>query len=215
MKKVSLGLLLLVGCAGAPVSFNAIAPPTSGDLFTCSMQQLAAMNYTVDDVDRESGWVRARKQTSGATRDFLTGEAKHGILVVTIIDAEGNGQMIRVTAGEITEDVFGIGRGAETVRAPSDETRRDARSLLIECAGSEGLLGVLAEQPPTDTGDYLVVRVWEDREGRDWTISIDPGPPATLTFLAIGESRTVPVASTTSVHERSDEELQRLLDSSR
>ena len=134
-------LAVFLGCAGAPMSYNAVARPGSGDLFTCAMQELSTMGYVVDDVDRESSYIRARKQTSGTARFLFAGEAKHSALIITILDAVvGEGQTMRVTAGVITEDTWGIGRGAESLGSPSEETIDEAQALMTECAGSAGVI---------------------------------------------------------------------------
>ena len=141
-KKTSLLFLLVAGCAGAPVSYNAVAPPgDDGDLYTCSMQQLSAMGYIVDDLDRESGFIRARKQTSGTARFLFAGEAKHSALIVSIFEeVGGDGQVMRVTAGTITEDTWGIGRGAESMGTPSMDTTNEAQQILVECTGNVGVV---------------------------------------------------------------------------
>ncbi|MEE8551499.1 MAG: hypothetical protein V3T08_09640 [Gemmatimonadota bacterium] len=218
MNRAAVLLLALVGCAGAPISFNAVAPPNSRDLYACSMQELASMNYVIDDVDRESGYIRARKQTSGTARFLFAGEAKHSALIITVFEAINSGeQMLRVTAGVITEDTWGIGRGAESMGSPSEETTAEAQALLATCAGSAGVIEAAEEQRSADTGDPSAteLRAWTDRDRKRWTVSIERGPSTTLTFSSVSESYTVIVDHAGGVRELSDEELQGLLDEAR
>ncbi len=114
--------------AGAPGTYSAVAPPGSGDLYACAVQQLRAMGY--GGMMGAFTYVRSRKDTDQATDD-----EKNSALSVTII-----GQDMHVTAGIITRDKWDMGHGAELMDPTSGEARGDAQRLLAECAGSTGVI---------------------------------------------------------------------------
>ncbi len=141
MKKFSLGLLAVVGCA-SPELFNVVAvvPADAGDLYACAMEQLYAMDYFVEDILRPGRLplpvrIIVRKQASDAVQDFFTGETQYSRLTVDIRGAVGReGQTIRVSAGVITDGT----RGNGSMGSPSEETKNEAQTLLLVCTGSAG-----------------------------------------------------------------------------
>jgi len=141
MKKISLGLLALVGCvSNGPFNVIAVVPIGTRDLYACAMEQLYAMDYFLEDVRRPSGFtlaarIIARKKTSGGLQDFVTGEAQYSRLTVDIYDRDdGESQTLRVSSGVITDGTRGIRR----MGSPSEETKSEVQALLDECSGSAG-----------------------------------------------------------------------------
>ena len=58
----------------------------------------------------------------------------------------------------------------------------------------------------------MTLRFWKDpRDGRFWRVQLT-GPPAVLVFRSEDELISVPVDFSDSLADRSDEDLQRLLD---
>lgn len=136
LKTVTLAasVLLLSACATAPITMSRQAPDAPGDLFTCAMQQLAGMGYTVGDVDRDSGFIRAVKQTSGLGRNLFLGEKLSSAMTIAIFPSTVEGQSsMRVTVGQVVEDTWGWGQGTETMRKPSDDGEIEAFDLIQAC----------------------------------------------------------------------------------
>ena len=61
----------------------------------------------------------------------------------------------------------------------------------------------------------MVLRDWTDRDGRSWTVWLGPGDHSILAFGSEGEVHTVVVDFNVGLEDRSDEDLQRLLDEGR
>ena len=52
-------------CATSPIVRHGQTVRPPDDLYTCALNTLTAMGYEVSDVDRQSGFIRARKKTTG------------------------------------------------------------------------------------------------------------------------------------------------------
>ena len=62
----------------------------------------------------------------------------------------------------------------------------------------------------------MTLRDWTDaRDGRQWTVWIRPGGDPTLALVSENEFHTVLVNFTEGLEDRSDADLQRLLDEGR
>ncbi len=138
---------LLSGCTSVrSFSRGTLAPLT--DAFTCSAQQLRAMEYEIELADSIGGLLQGRREITG-----LTEAARRGAAAATEVLTAGlaggkrtrfdeltvfvymrhypQGNTIEVTAGMLTVEEGGQ---AQEQSAPTDEARRDARSLLDVCA---------------------------------------------------------------------------------
>ncbi len=101
------------------------------------------MEYVVENTDRESGFIQARKQTSGLGTTLFLGEEHHSAMTVSIFDdPSGVGRAFRVTVGRITADTWGWGQGTENLGKPSDDALAEAEELIATCApgGQSGSL---------------------------------------------------------------------------
>lgn len=100
------------------------------------------MEYTVENTDRESGFIQARKEESGLVHeltDVFLGERHHSAMTVVIFDnPAAGGSTFRVTVGRITEDTTIWGPGSETPGKPLDEAEEEARALIAACAPQAG-----------------------------------------------------------------------------
>ena len=62
----------------------------------------------------------------------------------------------------------------------------------------------------------MILRDWTDpRDGRQWTVRLEPGSWPVLAFGSEGEFHRVVVDFTEGLKDRSDADLQRLLDKGR
>jgi hypothetical protein len=105
------------------------------------MRELARLEYTVEDTDRESGFVRARKQTSGLGTNLFLGQNHHSAMTIAVFeDPELERSTLRVTVGKITEDTWGWGQGSESLGTPSPTAEAEARELIAACAPESGSL---------------------------------------------------------------------------
>lgn len=135
----AIALLGLVGCATSPISYSGIVPPGTLDLYSCAVQQLNLLDYTIEGGDRETGFVRGRKQTSGLGTAILTGKNYHDVLTASVFENPATSERtLRVTAARVQENAIGIFGGNEQGISPSDSGKEDANTLLAQC-GAENV----------------------------------------------------------------------------
>jgi hypothetical protein len=155
--KRSIGIgavILLIGCSVAPVSYYGVAPPGRDDAYECALAQLNIMGYTIEDGNKDAGFIRASKQTSGLGTQILTGSAYHDLLTATTFTNPATDETnLRVVASRIADQDIGLlgglsddepAEGMERV-APSDSGKEDALALLANC-GVTNVIGPPAEQ---------------------------------------------------------------------
>lgn len=154
-------VVLLTGCSTAPVSYYGVAPPGKDDAYECAVAQLNIMGYTIEDGNRDAGFVRGRKQTSGLGAQILTGSAYHDVLTATAFDNPGTGETnLRVVAARVADRDISVAGGLSLdddepaggvdAIAPSDSGKADARVLLVGC-GVNNVIG-----PPPDQEQFLL-----------------------------------------------------------
>ncbi len=128
------------GCSTAPISFSGVVPPGDTDLYACAVQQLNLLEYTIEGGDRETGFVRGRRQTSGLGTAILTGKNYHDVLTASVFGNPTTGQStLRVTAARVEESAVGFFGGNEKGIAPSESGKADANELLAQC-GAENIV---------------------------------------------------------------------------
>lgn len=138
----ALALIGLMGCATAPISYQGLVPPGAPDSFTCAVQQLNVLGYTMEDADRDAGFGRARKQRTGAGTAILTGSNYHDVITFSVFEDPSTGtKTLRVTAAQVAETAFGFGAGNETGVAPSEVGKNDATRILDNCGAEEAPAG--------------------------------------------------------------------------
>ncbi|WP_419937197.1 hypothetical protein [Candidatus Palauibacter sp.] len=145
-------VLLLAGCSTAPVSFQGVAPPGLETAYRCAVAQLNLMDYTIEDGNLEAGFVRGRRQTSGAVQELFTGAAEHDVLTASVFDNPATGNThIRVVASRVADHDIGFVSGlddeeeqGENQLGPSDSGRADAQRLLTNC----GVVAVTGQSSP-------------------------------------------------------------------
>ncbi len=138
MKQLALlSIFLLVGCATSPLSYSGVTPRPPADGYTCAMQQMNALGYTVEAADRDAGFVRGTKQTSGLGTAIFLGKKYHAPLTVAVFEGVDGTTTMRATAGQVEEAATLILAGNTTVRKPDDDGIADANELLATCGVSE------------------------------------------------------------------------------
>ena len=127
-------MLLLSACVTSPISFSGTVPPERPDSYTCAVQQLNLLGYTLEDANREAAFARGRKQTSGLGTVLLTGKNYHDVLTVSAFtNPTTNESTLRVTAARMEEQALGLFGGQQRGIAPSDSGKADANAVLAQC----------------------------------------------------------------------------------
>jgi len=145
-------------CSSAPVSYLGVAPPGKETAYDCAVAQLNIMGYTVEDGNKDTGFARGRKQTSGLGTQLFTGNTHHDVLTTSVFDNPATGETnLRVTVTRIADKDASVGWTAnegpeegENVLAPSDTGKADAQALLTNC-GVSNISG-----PPSDGGEFAL-----------------------------------------------------------
>ena len=143
-KSILFAAAAMSACSSAPISFFGVAPPGRETAYQCAVAQLNILGYTIEDGNRDTGFVRGRKQTSGLGTQIFTGNTYHDVLTATAFDNPATGETnLRVVATRVAEHDTGL-LGAlsdepeegEDIIAPSDSGKGDARVLLANCGVS-------------------------------------------------------------------------------
>lgn len=150
--------VLAAACSSAPVSYLGVAPPGRDTAYDCAVAQLNIMGYTVEDGNKDTGFARGRKQTSGLGTQLFTGNTHHDVLTTSVFDNPATGETnLRVTVTRIADKDASVGWTAnegpeegENVLAPSDTGKADAQALLQNCGVSN------VSGPPSDGGEFAL-----------------------------------------------------------
>ena len=154
-----LAVVLICGCSTAPISFYGVAPPGRDTAYECAVAQLNILGYTIEDGNKDAGFVRGRKQTSGLCTQLFTGASHHELLTATAFDdpATGNTNLRVVAARVADQDTSPLGalgdespEQGESAIAPSEVGKADARVLLANC----GVTSVIG--PPSGQGEFAL-----------------------------------------------------------
>ena len=141
-----LALSLLAGCAGVR-SYTRSTPSPLTITYACAAKQLHDLGYKVEIEDSVGGLAQARREITG-----IVETARRGAAVATKVITAGlaggertrydeltvfiynrgypQGNTLEVTAGMLT-----VAGDDEERTSPTDDAKRDAKTLLARCAG--------------------------------------------------------------------------------
>jgi len=122
--------LSLSGCMAYAARASAVSKLAPDAAFTCALQQVTKMGYSVQVSERAGGLIRAEKQTASGTMQFLTGSQYFTELNIAVLPG-GDGSELTVNA-ESKQARTILGRQAQPV---TKEAKADADSLRARCAG--------------------------------------------------------------------------------
>jgi hypothetical protein len=92
------------------------------------------LGFTIEGADKDAGFIRASKQSSGLGTALLVGKKYHDQLTVSIFEALEGQNTIRVTAAQAEQSAFGLGNMTKSEgNQPSDSGRQAARDILQRC----------------------------------------------------------------------------------
>lgn len=132
---LTLSTLALAACSTSPESFLSITPDPIDDAYTCALRQVNGLGYTVQNADRDAGFITAEKKASGLGTAILTGKEYYDVVTVSIFDSSDTERTIRVTAARAEQGAVNLFGDASrsSGQKPSDEGRADARKVLDIC----------------------------------------------------------------------------------
>lgn len=133
----------VVGCGGHPQSYMSPVDLSQSDAYSCAMEFVNEQGYTVQNADKESGIIQARRESSGLVAEALSGERTWQVLSISIFEGSSKGdepaQRMNVTAAKATQGVLANAFGTGSIEeggTPTDETKQDAQNLIEECGGT-------------------------------------------------------------------------------
>lgn len=135
----------LAGCNTAPISYLATSPQPEDATYACVLRKVNELGYTIQNTNKEAGFVAGEKQTSGLGTAILTGRQYHDILTVSIFDDGKGGKTVRATTGQSNESAFNFGAASKTGQKPSNTGKKDAKEVLSACTQ-----GAVTEQASTE-----------------------------------------------------------------
>lgn len=139
MKRYFVPVILAVfalNCASSvqPRSFSQPTTRAASDVYSCAMGHLNVAGYTIMDANKEAGFIKAEKKTSGVGRVVMTGQNLFDQMTVAVFeDPSSRKTTLRVTAATMSERAMGWGAGSRNVTDPAPQLEIDANSLLAAC----------------------------------------------------------------------------------
>ena len=133
---VALAVVVLTGCASSvqPRSFSRPTPKSASDVYACAMGHLNVAGYTIIDANKEAGFIKAEKKTSGVGRVLMTGQNLFDQMTISVFEDPSNHQTtLRATAATMTERSMGWGAGSRNITDPAPQLETDANALLKAC----------------------------------------------------------------------------------
>ena len=130
---IAVGVILFAsGCVTLPTHQRLEAVPARGtadEAFGCAMREVNERRYEVIAADRASGFLRARRVTTGLA-DAVAQMSTSDIVTVTVYpSATGTPTVRAVATGETTHD----GDASPRQGSASAQGHDDARALLAVC----------------------------------------------------------------------------------
>jgi hypothetical protein len=136
MKKGTLSLaiaLLAAGCVTAPVSSLTTSANSVGGTYSCALRELTRLNYVLLGADRDAGFIRAERKTSGGVLSVLGGADFYSEISVTVLPATtGSGSQLRVHSTMAKDE----GRGRTTRDMHNTGPAKKDADLLHAACGS-------------------------------------------------------------------------------
>ncbi len=133
--------LLLAGCATRPAAFQGVTPTGTRASYDCALGQINMLGYTIEDGNRDAGFIRARKHVSGLARELFMGNVLYDLLTVGVFsDGRSGTDNMRITVSRTSDEdisltTLGSDDPASGTRlvGPSEQGKNDARTILQNC----------------------------------------------------------------------------------
>lgn len=129
--------LVIAGCASSvqPRSFQKPTSKSLSEVYACAMGHLNVAGYTVVDANKDAGFIRAEKKTSGVGRVVMVGKNLFDQMTVSVFEDPSSKQTtLRVTAATMSEQAYGWGAGSRNITDPAPKLESDANAILAACA---------------------------------------------------------------------------------
>lgn len=129
-------LATVAACATNPKVYRGPIEVPRDEAFTCAVEEMNRMGYIVQIADREAGFVRAQRSTTGFLSLLLEGSRKHDAITFSTFESDEGDTEVRVTAAGYSRASYRTGRRERTETGPvrpDSETREDARRLYRRC----------------------------------------------------------------------------------
>jgi hypothetical protein len=124
-----------------PVSATATTTRSVQEVFDCAVTRLNALDFTLQQVDRQSGLIVAQKKTRRGPTIISGVRTADKITAAIFPDATTKQTTLRLTATTVFEEVTVTGAaGGRDENEPSEDLKAQAATILRACtAGSDGV----------------------------------------------------------------------------
>lgn len=126
---LSLLAFILVAACNAPKSLQIASPMALDQAFDCAVREVNRAGYTVQDANREAGFIAAERAEGGT--NVLTGDQYFSILRISTYEEDG-ATRLRLTLSRQADS----GGQRKTIRVQG-QIERDAAQLLQACGDGE------------------------------------------------------------------------------
>ena len=131
--------LSIVGCIStAPFSLVQPSPRGAPDLFDCTLQQINRLEYVVLDANKDAGFIRAERKTSGGAGEVIWNRATHDQLTAAVYPETSGRASLRLTATTTSQKDHGDGAGQRTAQTTSTRAKQDVATVVAACSALAG-----------------------------------------------------------------------------
>jgi hypothetical protein len=124
-----------------PVSLTMPATKSRTETIDCAIGYVNSLGYTVVDANRDAGFLRAEKKTSGAGTMVSVallgaGANKYDAMTVAVYgDPKSSLTQLKITSSTMNEPMSLFGAGRRTDGQPSPALVADTKTILSACGG--------------------------------------------------------------------------------
>jgi hypothetical protein len=138
MGQLLLAVTMVAGTAACSVTSFALkgsSTTTRDDVYACAVRQLTAMNYDLDQENRDAGFVRGQKLTHGWwQRNYgLWGGNTYDDITVTVVDGQAGSPPAVEATGETYVAPGAAHSSGKSYKPPSYQVQIDVNALLSNC----------------------------------------------------------------------------------
>ena len=116
---------------GQPLTLTGTAP-AERDVFSCATSAILAAGYTVETMDRPTGFIRANRPDVDATA-VLFNVQKWDLVTVIVIDEPTGRQSLQVVASRREVGHPNVFQTSDVIGKPTDEGLALATSIVERC----------------------------------------------------------------------------------
>ena len=129
---LAISVFSLAGCMGSPQTLAGVAP-VDRDVFSCATSAILAADFSIETLDRASGFIRATNRHDGGL-GILLNVQRWDLLTVIIAPNPAGGQSLKVVASERQVGHPNVFQTTDSEGKPTELGLLVARSIVNRCS---------------------------------------------------------------------------------